>query len=366
MNHSSLFEICCVGLALFLASNLWFFVRVLRPIQRLSLQASQLSQGKLDSLDRQYGGIPEIQALHRAMSGMVGHVRRAQEQSRVYAEQLADGQENERKRIARELHDDTVQSMIAVTQAIDMAKNWVKTDPDRAIQMLQSARGQAVEVVTGLRNLIGDLRPPALEELGLIPALKMQLDAVQQAEVRLNIIGETRRLAEAQELTLFRVVQEALRNITRHSQAKHIQIEVNYQPDSISLQVKDDGCGFRLPPHLGDLAFQHHYGLVGIQERVKSLEGQFKVDSRIGHGTTINVWLPITVQKQPEDRMRDPVCSALIEPHQAYGSVIHLDETYYFCCPVCQGAFQKDPDAYLGDLYPKNLPASQTVDTPVD
>jgi signal transduction histidine kinase/YHS domain-containing protein len=358
MNHASLFEICCAGGAVFLASNIWFFVRVLRPIQQLALQASQLSQGELDSFDRQCGGISEIQALRHAMSGMVGHVRRAQEQSRAYAEQLADGQENERKRIAHELHDDAVQSTIAVTQGIDMAKNWVKTDPDRAVQMLQSVRQQAVEIVTGLRNLIGDLRPPALEELGLIPALKMQLDTIQPVEVTLTTSGEPRRVAEAQELTLFRVVQEALRNITRHSQAKRIQVEVNYQPHGISLQIQDDGCGFRLPPHLGDMALQHHYGLVGIQERVNSLDGRFRIESQVGQGTTLNVYLPTTAQNQPDDWVRDPVCSALIEPKQAYGSVVYQDETYYFCCPVCQGAFQKDPDVYLDNLHPKALPTS--------
>jgi two-component system sensor histidine kinase UhpB len=358
MNHASLFEICCVGAAVFLASNIWFFVRVLRPIQRLSLQASQLSQGEFDSFDRQCGGISEIQALRRAMFGMVGHVRRAQEQSRAYAEQLADGQENERKRIARELHDDAVQSTIAVSQGIDMAKNWVKTDPDRAVQMLQTVRQQAVEIVTGLRNLIGDLRPPALEELGLMPALKMQLDTLREVDVKLTTSGEPRRLAEAQELTLFRVVQEALRNITRHSQATQIHVDVNYQPQGVSLQIQDDGCGFRLPPHLGDLALQHHYGLVGIQERVHSLDGRFRIESKIGQGTTLNVYLPTTAQNQPDDRVRDPVCSALIEPHQAYGSVIYQDETFYFCCPVCQGAFQKDPDVYLDQHHATTLPVS--------
>lgn len=347
MNHASLFEICCVGGAVFLASNIWFFVRVLRPIQRLSLQASQLSQGELDSFDRQCGGISEIKTLRHAMSGMVGHVRRAQEQSRAYAEQLADGQENERKRIARELHDDTIQSIIAISQGIDMAKNWVNTDSDRAVQMLQSVREQAVEIVTGLRNLIGDLRPPALEELGLIPALKMQLDTLQQADVKLTTSGEPRRLAEAQELTLFRAAQEALRNIVRHSQARQIHVDVDYQPQRVSLQIQDDGCGFSPPQHLGDLAFQHHYGLLGIQERVTSLNGRFRIESQPGKGTTLKVYLPTTTENQPDDRMRDPVCSALIEPHQAYGSVLYEGETHYFCCPVCQGAFQKDPDLYL-------------------
>lgn len=352
MTHASLLELCCVGGALFLASNLWFFIRVLRPIQKLSLQAVQLSQGELDSFDRQCGGIPEIRGLRRAMSGMVGHVRRAQEQSRAYAEQLADGQENERKRVARELHDDTIQSTIAVTQGIDMAKNWVKTDSDRALQMLQFVRDQCVEIVTSLRNLIGDLRPPALEELGLIPALEMQFTSIQQAEVKLTTSGHPRRLNEAQELTLFRATQEALRNITKHSQAKHIHVGVNYLMRGVSLQIQDDGCGFHPPRHLGDLAFQNHYGLLGIQERVISLDGWLKIESQVGKGTTLFVYLPTAV-RQPDDQVHDPVCSAVIEPNHAYGSVLYQDKTYYFCCPVCQGAFQRDPELYLNKVQLK-------------
>ncbi len=347
MSHANLFELCCVGGALFVASNLWFFVRVLRPIQKLSLQATHLSQGDLDSLDYACGGIAEIRALQRAMSGMAGHVQRAQEQSRAYAEQLADGQEIERKRIARELHDDAIQSTIAVTQAIDMAKSWIKTDPDRAAQMLQLAREQAVQIVTNLRNLIGGLRPPALEELGLIPALEMQIASIEQVEVTLNTQGNPRRLDEAQELALFRATQEGLRNSIRHSDAQHISIDVDYQPQGVMLHIRDDGRGFKLPPHLGDLALQKHYGLVGIQERVSGLGGWLKIDSQPGNSTTLSVYVPTRMPSQPDDRVRDPVCSALIEPQQVYGSVVHQGETYYFCCPVCQGAFQKNPKLYV-------------------
>ena len=106
------------------------------------------------------------------MSGMVGHVRRAQQQHQAYAEQLADGQENERKRIARELHDDTIQSVIAVTQGIDMAKNWIETDSTRGIQMLQAAREQAVEIVTNLRNLIGGITSPCIRRIRIDSGIK--------------------------------------------------------------------------------------------------------------------------------------------------------------------------------------------------
>lgn len=353
MTHTNILELCTIGGVILLATNLWIILRVLRPIRKLSLLAVQLSQGELDSFEQQCGGIPEIRELQRAMSGMVGHVRRAQQQNRAYAEQLAEGQENERKRIARELHDETIQSVIAVTQALDMAKAWIKNDPPRAIQMLKLAREQAVEIVTNLRNLIGGLRPPALEELGLIPALEMQLNRVSDYKVSLNIMGEPRRLDEVQEITLFRATQEALRNISKHSHAKHIQVDVDYQSQGIMLTLQDDGQGFCPPSKLGDLAFENHYGLLGIQERVTSLGGRIKIDSKVGQGTTLQVYVPSN-KEQPNDLARDPVCSALIEPRRAYGSVAHQDKTYYFCCPVCQGAFQKEPDLYLNLKYKTN------------
>lgn len=347
MTHATLIELCYIGGALLLASNLWFFFRVLRPLHTLSLQAEQLSRGEFDSFASQCGGIAEIRQLQRAMSGMVGHVRRAQEQSRAFAEQLSEGQESERKRIARELHDDTIQSTIAVTQGIDMARNWLDTDPERASQMLQLAREQAIEIVTNLRNLIGGLRPPALEELGLIPALEMQLDTLKGVTGHLQVEGERRRLEEDQELALFRVAQEALYNVTRHSHAQNVYLEVSYQRDGVLLHVRDDGRGFEPPNHLGDLAFKDHYGLLGIQERINNYGGWFKLESKIEQGTTLHAYLPITAQAQPDDKVRDPVCSALIEPHQAYGNLEYGQTTYYFCCPVCQGAFQKDPELYL-------------------
>lgn len=347
MIHANWFEICCVGAALLLVINIWFFVRVLRPLHRLSLQAESLSQGEFNSFEHHFHGIAEVQNLQRAMSGMVRHVRRAQEQRRVYTEQLADGQEKERKRIARELHDDTIQSIIAMTQSMDMARNWITSEPERTIQMLQLAREQSVKIITDLRNLIGGLRPPALEELGLIPALEMLLDTLKGINAHLQVTGETRRLDESWELTLFRVAQEALNNVIRHSHAQHVHISIDYRRSDVLMTIHDDGKGFHPAENLGDLVFGDHYGLLGIQERVENLDGWLKVESQIGKGTNLQVYLPTQIQEQPDTLVHDPVCSALIEPHQAYGNLVEKGVTYYFCCPVCQGAFQLDSERYI-------------------
>ncbi|GAB1422137.1 hypothetical protein MASR2M15_23500 [Anaerolineales bacterium] len=339
-------EICCVTAALLVVSNVWFLLRVLRPIRQLSAQAKHLSEGDLQAFEQTCGGIAEIHQLQGAMLGMVGHVRRAQEQKRAYTDRLAEGQEQERKRIARELHDDTIQSLLVVTQSLDMAKGWIKTDFERGLAMISTAREQTLTAIIHLRTLIGGLRPPALEELGLITALQIQIESIDQAAVRLQVSGEQRRLNETHELALFRAAQEALNNALRHSQASQIELDLDYQVDGVLLKVVDNGSGFEVPADLGELTLNNHYGLLGIEERIHYLGGWLKIMSAPGQGSTLQVYIPTQIQLA-DHLVKDPVCNALIETRKAYGSVRYEGVLYYFCCPVCQGAFQKDPLIYL-------------------
>ena len=95
------------------------------------------------------------------------------------------------------------------------------------------------------------------------------------------------------------------------------------------------------------MAKEGHFGLVGIHERVQHLKGTVRISSRPNQGAEMIVTLPLSALGQPSETVRDPVCGAIIQPQQAYGSVQYKDQRYYFCCPVCQGAFQSDPEMYL-------------------
>lgn len=345
--HGNIFEYCLVIIALFITSNLWFYLRVLRPLKQLSLQAGQLKSGDFAAFEQQGDGLPEIQELRRAMAGMVGHVRRSHEQSRAYAEGLADIQEHERKRVAHELHDETLQSLIAINQSIELARIWMQTDPERAEKLLKDTRQQVLETATGLRSLIGGLRPPAIDELGLVAALQIEAAKVSELHVDVRVEGTQRRLDEARELTLFRAAQEALSNTRRHSQAKSACITIRYAADGVSVRVSDDGRGFTMPTHLSDLGLSHHYGLLGMQERSQYVGGHATVESAPGQGTIVEVSLPFEPLLLPDGLVTDPVCNARLEPQQAYSNTVYKGKTYYFCCPVCEGAFQKAPNLYL-------------------
>jgi signal transduction histidine kinase/YHS domain-containing protein len=344
---NTLVHVGFTGLLLLVTANLWLVLRVLRPLHRLAAQAGDVSKGNLTAFQQPCGGIPEIGVLRHTMASMAGHVRRTQEEGTAYRHALTDGQEAERARIAHELHDETVQALVAIAQSLDMASSWIETEPARAAAMMKTAREHAVESVEGLRRLIANLRPPALEELGLIPALKVLAESADSAEVSVSATGSERRLSEAHELTLFRSAQEAMHNAQRHGRAQHIFVEVDYQPDEVRLIVRDDGAGFRLPEDLDCLAKEGHFGLIGIRERVHHINGNVHVSSKAGQGTELIVTLPLNTIPQPTETVRDPVCGALIEPQQAYGNIQYQGHSYYFCCPVCQGAFQREPETYL-------------------
>ncbi|MBL8163438.1 MAG: YHS domain-containing protein [Anaerolineae bacterium] len=339
------------ALLLSLAANVWLALRVLRPLRRLSDGARGLAEGDFNALCENCGGVTDIDVLRRSMVAMAGHVQRAQVQGSAYAGALTKGQESERHRVARELHDETVQALVAIGQSIDLARTWVQRDPGRANVLLTTAREQATGAVDTLRGLIADLRPPALEELGLVAALRTLAERATDIQVRVTVKGQERRLDKEAELALFRSAQEGLTNARKHGRARSAEITVEYRADAARLTVRDDGQGLKetlTSDGLHDLASSGHYGLLGIQERVISLGGTLSVTGTPGGGTTLSVRLPTSASAQPADTVRDPVCSALIAPQQAYGSVVYEGQTYYFCCPVCRGAFQRDPQAYLG------------------
>lgn len=340
-----------LALAASVALNGWLVWRVLKPVQRLAARAATVAQGDLGALQQPCGGIREVGELRHTMAAMAQHVQRAQTEGITYRHALTDGQEAERARLARELHDDTVQALIAVAQRLDLAQQWLARDPSRAAEVLRDARAQAVAGVEALRRTIAGLRPPALEELGLVAALKMLADSSGPPPATVTVSGLERRIDAAHELALFRVAQEAATNARRHAQAAHLTLALDFQPQAVGLTVTDDGVGFCPPAALDDLARDAHYGLIGMAERVKQAGGTLDITSRPGGGTVIRVVLPVPDAAQPDSTVRDPVCGAEIQPQQAYGSTVYAGQQYYFCCPVCQGAFQRAPETYLSGEF---------------
>ncbi len=194
-------------------------------------------------------------------------------------------EEAERRRIGRELHDETAQGLTVVRfylgmlQEISTSRNTHKT--------LGEALAVIDRTIEGLRRIVARLSPQALEKLGLIGGIRKEARTLSRSgdtQVEVNISAHFGRLSPETELALYRLVQEALHNIAKHAQAKHVQIDLRRDGGSVHLLITDDGVGFGR----GANAHRNSYGLFGMRERIKSLGGTFRIRSRKGRGTRIS------------------------------------------------------------------------------
>jgi len=200
---------------------------------------------------------------------------------------LLRAQENERRTLARELHDEVGQSLSAILMETEGAES---ADPPREIrEHLDSIRTLAEKTVAQVRDLALLLRPSMLDDLGLTPALKWQAREVTK-RTGLNVVVSAAEgadhLPEEHQTCIYRLVQEAINNSVRHARARTVQVSVRCERDRVSVTVQDDGAGF-------DSRYVRGLGLLGMEERVRRLGGRLRIDSRGGKGTLIAVELPV-------------------------------------------------------------------------
>ena len=215
-----------------------------------------------------------------------------QENLQFYLQQVTKAQEEERKRISHELHDESIQSLVITSRQLDALASDDKGLSEDSRLRLEELRQQVNNIIQELRRITQDLRPAALDRLGLLSALKWLASDVCKysgIETKVNIIGTERRVSEDIELVLFRITQEALRNVWRHSKATKAEIAVEFKPTRIRITISDNGQGFRVPQRIGDFARYGKLGLSGMQERARLIGGSVSVQSELGKGSTITV-----------------------------------------------------------------------------
>ncbi len=279
---------------------LWLGTRqIVQPLRTLEAKAATLASGDFVSIQEPVGGIAEIQHLQKELVEMAHKVQEAQRSLHGYIGSITAAQEEERKRLARELHDDTLQALIALKQRVQLAQ--LELQPAAPSSTPQSAELQEVAALTeqtieNLRRLTRALRPIYLEDLGLVPALEMLAREAGQGmglAVEFQRQGIEKRLDPAVELALYRIAQEALNNIARHADAKNASLSIAYIPESVTMRVADDGVGFDVPENPSEFAPRGHYGLLGIKERADLIGASLDIRSSPGKGATLSISLPI-------------------------------------------------------------------------
>ncbi|HEV8425882.1 MAG TPA: sensor histidine kinase [Actinomycetes bacterium] len=226
------------------------------------------------------------------MTGLAGQSARQEERERALTKVL-DAAQQERVRLAADLHDGPVQELTAMTYGLERVDRRLQTQgPDAARELLGEQKAALVDVTRTLRNLLSELRPPAIDEHGLAGAIKLHGDAfAKQAKIDVDVDAQVdSRLAPEVETIVYRVTQEALTNVAKHAQASHVWIRLTTDQHTVDLTVRDDGVGFD-PALAARLLKDGHYGLAGMRERVELGGGRLTLDSQLGHGTTIHVAL---------------------------------------------------------------------------
>ena len=228
----------------------------------------------------------EAQAREKALR------QRLYEKMRFYAQQVTQAQENERKRIARELHDETIQVLIAVSRHLEAAAAPGEKE-EGVSKRLQVAQGLMRDAIASMRRFVRNLRPPTLDHLGLVAAVEGLARTVDGLVVEVEVRGEIRRLPAEHELALFRIVQEGLNNAQRHAEASRAGVCIEFGTDVVRVTISDDWRGFVVPLDVQDLVAGGQLGLAGMQERARGAGGTLVVRSASGQGTEVRAELAV-------------------------------------------------------------------------
>lgn len=226
---------------------------------------------------------------------------------RQYAHQVTKAQENERRRIARELHDSTLQSLIAIVHHIECFLREHQNLQINDSRFLWDLEEQVKDTINEVRYFSHHLRPAILDDLGLMPAVDWLLDEVEREyriKASLIVTGKPLRFIPDAEIGIFRIIQEAVNNVVRHSGATLVQVKLCFGDHEVVASIRDNGRGFKVPAVISDLARKGKLGLAGMEERVNLLRGRLLLSSEPDHGSLVEVSFPYLGNAEKSDDPR--------------------------------------------------------------
>ena len=284
------------GLATSVLLNIWIVRAALQPMLELRQFVSGYENGlayakgiALSNPD------PDTERLAASLSSLIQQLGTTNRQLRAISERAIYAQEAERKRIARSLHDDTGQALTTLIINLERLEGYPSVADTEAKAKLADARQLAQDTLNELRKIIHGLRPAILDDLGLAPAIRWYARSKLEPagiQVEVDVPEEPLSLAPELNTALFRIAQEAINNIARHSGAGKAVICLQANGARICLGVEDDGRGFRAAGDQGEAIRLRQWGLVGIQERVELVGGSFSLASEPGKGARLQVEVP--------------------------------------------------------------------------
>jgi two-component system, NarL family, sensor histidine kinase UhpB len=294
-----------MGTILSVLTNSWIISTALKPLRELRLVVNHIQTGNAHlDIDRLQEADPDIGEFARVLQDLLLQLEERNQQLRALSERAITAQEEERKNIARSLHDDTGQALSMLIINLERLENRLPVDESELRSKLEASRKLASDILTELRKIVYGLRPTMLDDLGLIPAIRWYSRSVLETngiQVRMSLPDEVMELPSHLATTLFRIAQEGINNIMRHASAKTTDICLALDPTGIRLQVQDDGQGFDLQRAAGEAVSSQHLGLLGMQERAELVGGKVTVESVPGKGTRLQVFVPLPAEVECDE-----------------------------------------------------------------
>ncbi|MDA8189708.1 MAG: cache domain-containing protein [Dehalococcoidales bacterium] len=293
---------------------------VIRPIVLLTRAAEKISNGNLSDSTPYLGedeigrlaltfdemrvklkdSLENFQRLNKELESRVeqrtGELREKERTRGELLRKVISAQEDERKRLARELHDETSQSLAALVVALDATAVASFRSKVAVRKRIERIRSLAVRTLEEINKLIFDLRPSLLDDLGLIPAIQWYAEsrlASAGVKVHVETVGDERRLPPEIETALYRAVQEAITNIAKHAHAENVSLTLDFDESGVTVEIEDDGDGFDVQAVSDAAAINGSFGLLGMRERISLLDGELEVSSEPGSGTRIRLVVPL-------------------------------------------------------------------------
>jgi len=213
---------------------------------------------------------------------------------------LIDRREIDRLQLAQELHDGPLQDLHSAIYQLNPLQEWIKAEA--GLHQLKGTQDTLYQIIDTVRNICKELRPPALAPFGLEKAIRSHAGQIQEMhpelQIALDLVSDRQSLPEHVRLALFRIYQNALANVIRHANARHILIHFDMDAEQIILDIQDDGQGFKVPTRWIEWVRQGHFGLVGSAERAAALGGHLNIESQPGQGAAVRVVIPRQEERQ--------------------------------------------------------------------
>jgi two-component system sensor histidine kinase DegS len=270
--------------------------------KQLKLRRNEVERSlrKLEqTVDKAEGLITQIGVIFDYLEGSMKSINAQIEVAmhrRQFAPKIIQTQEEERRRIAREIHDGPAQSMANIVLRAEVCEKLLEMDPAGLKQELAELKEAVKKSLQDVRRIIFDLRPMGLDDLGITPAVNRYLETFRERhpalEVESEVTGPQQRFESVVEVALYRIIQEALQNVVKHAQATHVKVLLDNEGKRFSVRIIDDGHGFDVPKFM-DAPKKDNYGLLGMKERMEILGGQLHINSQTGKGTEILAVIPI-------------------------------------------------------------------------